>query len=116
LVINYNFNCAWDLQKKDRISHLLSERVLLILGIKIFKVISSLNFCEKEWFKEILSENTIVLSNDQLAVIHIIETSCIKMYELVLVKDILLSLLKPGAGQLHFDDLILELKNIIQNN
>ena len=116
LIVIYNFNCPWDSLKKERISHLLSERILLLTGISIFDKIGSINFCEKEWIKEKLSENSCLLSDDRLAALKVTEASHIKTYELVLEKDILLSMLTPGEGQSHFDNFILELKNAIQNS
>lgn len=99
-----------------RVSHLLSERILLLTGTKIFDKIGSINFCEKEWIEDKLSENSYLLSDDRLAALYINEASYIKTYELVLEKDILFSTITPGAGQSYFDNLILELKNVIQNN
>ena len=95
---------------------MLLERILLLTGIRIFEKIGSINFCEKELNEDKLSENSCLLSDDRLAALHITEASYIKTYELVLEKDILLSMLTPGVGQSHFDNLILELKNAIQNN
>jgi hypothetical protein len=116
LIVNYSFSCSWNSEKKGRISHLLSERILLLLGVKIFEKISSINFCEKEWIKDKLSENKCLLSDDRLVALHITEASHKKTYEIWLVNDILFAMLTPGEGQSHFDNLILELKNAIQNN
>lgn len=114
MIVNYNFNCCWNSQKKERITHLLSERILLITGIRIFEKISNISFYEREWIKEKLSENSYVVSGDRLAAVQIIEASCVRTYELVLEKDILLFMLSDGAGQSHFDNLVSEFKSIIQ--
>ena len=118
LIVNYDFNCSWNFKKKERISHLLSERILLLTGNRIFEKIGSIRFFskKKEWTEEKSSENCCLLSDDRLAALYITEDSSIKTYELVLEKDILLSMLTSGAGQSHFDNLILELTNTIQNN
>jgi hypothetical protein len=116
LIVSYNFNCYWNYPKKERISQLLSERILLLTGIRVFEKIGSINFCEKEWIEDKLSENSCLLSDDRLAVLNILEDLYKKTYELTLEKDILLSMLTPGVGQSHFDNLILELKNAIQSN
>jgi len=117
LIVNYDFNCSWNFKKKQRISHLLSERILLLTGNSIFEKIGSITFGEKkELIEDKLSGNCCLLSDDRLAALYITEDSSIKTYELVLEKDILLSMLTSGAGQSHFDNLILELTNPIQNN
>jgi hypothetical protein len=103
------------LQKKARIFHLLSERVILLVGIRILEKINNISFIEKEWIKGNLPENSYLLSDDKLAVLHIIKDSNIKTYELILEKDILLSMLTPGLGQSYFDNLMLEIKAAIQN-
>lgn len=116
MVISYNFNCSWNSQKQEHISHLLSERILLLTGNSIFEKIGVINFCEKELLEDKLSENSCLLSNNRIAVFNITVTSHSKKYDLLLEKDILLSMLSPGPGQSYFDNLILELKNAIQNN
>ena len=95
---------------------MLSERILLLTGNRIFEKIGSINFGDKEWLEDKLSGNCCLLSYDRLAALFITEDLYIKTYELVIEKDILLSMLTPGAGQSHFDNLILELKDAIQNN
>ena len=116
LNVDYNFNCSWDSQKKERISNLLSERILLLTGIRTFKKIDSITFCEKEWIKDQFSGNSYLLSNERAAALQISEASHKKIYKLVLEKDILFSMLMPGEGQSHFDNLIIKLKNAIQSN
>lgn len=116
MIVSYNFNCSWNIPKKERVSHLLLERILLLTGIRIFEEISSINFCEKEWIEEKLLENGFLQFDDKLAALHFTEASNKKTYNLVLEKDIILSMLTPGAGQSYFDNLILEIKNTIQNN
>lgn len=116
LVIYYSFNCPWDSPKKERISNLISERVLLLIGPKVFEKIISLRFCVKEWIEDNPSDNSYKLSDARLASLRITEDSSTETYELVFEKGILLSMLTPGAGQSYFDNLILELRNAIQNN
>lgn len=115
MFVNYNFNCHWDTSKKERISQLLCERTQLITGSRVFEEINSINFCEKEWFEDKLSENDFILSNDRLAIVKIIGVTQVKKYELVLEKDILLSMLTSGAGQSDFDNLIVKFEYSIQN-
>lgn len=116
LIVSYNFNCLWNSTKKERISHLLSERILLLTGIRIYEKVEGLNFCEKEWIQNQLPESISLLSDDRLAFLHISKVSYKITYELFLEKDILLSMLMPGAGQSYFDDMILKLIDVIQNN
>ncbi|HYE09414.1 MAG TPA: hypothetical protein VEF53_04485 [Patescibacteria group bacterium] len=116
VIVDYSFNCSWNSPKKERISNLISERVLLLAGPIIFGKIDSIRFYEKQWIEDNLSENSYILPDVRLAALHIAEGSCEETYELVLEKDILLSMLTPGAGQSHFDNLILEFRNAIQNN
>lgn len=116
MIVSYNFNCSWNSHKKERVSHLLLERVLLLVGNSILEKINSINFYEKEWLEDKFSEGSCLLSDDRLVVLNITESLYKKTYELALEKDILLSMLTPGAGQSHFDNLILELKSTIQNN
>jgi hypothetical protein len=116
LIVSYNFNCPWNIQKKERVSHLLMERILLLTGTREFQKISSISFNEKKWIEEKLLENGFLQLDDKLAAIQFAEVLNKKTYSLVLEKDILLSMLTPGAGQSYFDNLILEIKNSIQNN
>jgi hypothetical protein len=111
LIVCYNFNCSWNNEKRERVSRLLLERILLLTGSKTFTKISSINFCEKEWIEEKLVENGLFQFNKKLATIRFAETLNKKTYSLVLEKDILLSMLIPGAGQSYFDNLILEVKD-----
>jgi|GEM_PF-3099041 hypothetical protein len=116
LNVGYIFNCSWDSQKKERISNLISERILLLTGIRIFEKIDSITFCEKEWIKDQLSENSCSLSNERAVALQISEASYKKKYKLLFEKDILFSMLTPGEGQSYFDNLIIKLKNTIQEN
>ena len=114
LIVRYNFNCPWDSQKKERISQLLSERVLLITGKNIFEKIRNISFCEREWIEDKLPISECLLSGDRLAALSITRDSYIEAYEIIVEKDMLFSMLATGAGQSHFDDLIIKLKKIIQ--
>ena len=116
LIVSFDFDCSWNSLKKERILQLISERILILTGSRVFEKISNISFCEKEWFEDSLSDTYCLLSDDRGAALRITKSSDMKSYELMLEKDILLSMLSPGAGQSHFDNLILELKNIIQNN
>lgn len=116
MIIRFNFNCSWNSAKNKRISDLLTERILLLTGSEILEKIESVNFCEKKLIKEKLSENSCLLSDDRLAILQTTEVSNKKSYELLLEKDILLSMLMPGAGQSYFDNLILEFRKYISKN
>jgi hypothetical protein len=116
LIVSYNFNCSWDIHKKERISHLLLERIFLLAGSGLMEKIVSINFCDKDYIKEELTGNGLLLFDENYAALHFVESSNKKTYNLVLEKDILLSMLTPGAGQSFFDNLILDIKNAIQNN
>lgn len=114
MICNYNFNCAWDYRKKERISHLLSERVLLLVGICIHRKISNITFCERECIAKKALERNCIQFEDKFTILCITGTSNTKTYELVMDKEILFSMLLPGVGQSHFDNLILTLKNVVQ--
>lgn len=114
MVIDYSFNCSWDFDKKDRITSLILERVLLLCGHRVFDKIASLKFCEKTWIYDNLSINRHLLYRMTPVTYYINETGVTDIYEVVLDKCILLSMLNPGTGQSNFDNLILELRNTIE--
>jgi hypothetical protein len=111
-LIDYNFECLWDSKKKERISDLLSERVSLLIGNRIFQKIECLSFCKKEDIPS-RATNVYVLSNERCAIINTAKTTDAKVYRLILDKEVLFSMLKPGEGQAYFDNLILEMKEAI---
>lgn len=113
MVVSYDFNCHWDSQKKERISHLLSERVLLIMGEDIFEKIRTISFCERERIKGKLLTRRWLLVCNRLAGLSVARDSFISTYEIVIEKDVLFSILIPGSGQSCFDELIIKLKAII---
>lgn len=79
----------------------------------MFQKIVRINFCEKELIEKGLAENNLLLLDHEYAGFHIVEGSFAKTYELVLEKNILISMLTPGVGQSHFDNLILKFKEVI---
>ncbi len=82
----------------------------------MFQKIARVSFCEKEFIKKEVAENSFFLSDNEYTCLCIVEGSFIKTYNLVLEKRLLTSMLTPGAGQAYFDDMILEFKKGILLN
>lgn len=111
MVVLYNFDCPWNISKRDRISRLVLERTLLLTGTAIYEKIANINFCESNLIECKVSGLNYFLSFDRTAVLEITNNS----YELIFEKNILFSMLTPGSGQSRYDNLVLELTNVQQN-
>ncbi|WMT42285.1 hypothetical protein RE628_07750 [Paenibacillus sp. D2_2] len=92
------------------------ERISLLAGAELIDKIVRINLSDKERFREEITGGEFLLFDVNYAALYFVESSNIKKYSLVLDKNILLSMLKPGAGQSFFDNLILDIKNAIRNN
>src|SRR5690606_20338728 len=113
LIVSYSFNCIWNISKKERVSQLVLERILLLTGTGVLKKINNIDFCEKVWIEENLLECRLFQLGDKVAKVYSLEVLKTKTYSLIIDKEILLSMLIPGGGQSYFDNLILEIKDTL---
>ncbi len=104
MVVNIDFKCIWSPEKIERISQLIIERVLLLVGTRIFEKIKCISF-----YDEKVADNILYKDKSMLPYVFISSD----MYELTLKSSILLSMLIPGAGQSQFDNLIIKLRNFV---
>lgn len=109
MIVQLQCHCHWSPEKQDRIATLIAERVDLILGNSISPLVKGLIFVDKLQppFQSALS----LFQKSQKGIYT--DKRSDGTYRLVLGSEVLFSMVRPGAGQARFDELISSAKRAI---
>ena len=102
MIVQLQCRCHWSPEKQDRIAALIAERAELILGNSISPLVRDLIFVDK---LQPMSQLALSLFQKSHKGIYLDKRSD-STYRLVLGSETLFSMVKPGAGQARFDELI----------
>ena len=109
MIVQLQCYCHWPSEKQNRIATLIAERAELILGNSISPLVRDLIFVDN---LQPSFQSAVPLFQKSQKGICLAERSD-RTYRLVLGSETLFSMIKPGAGQTHFDELISSAKKAI---
>lgn len=109
MIVQLQCPCHWSSEKQDRIAALIAERTELLLGNSISPLVKDLVFVDNV---QLSFQSALTFSLPGRKDIRLDKRSD-NTYRLVLSSETLFSMVKPGAGQAHFDELISSAKKVI---
>ena len=109
MIVQLQCHCHWSPEKQTRIATLIAERAELILGNSISPLVRDLVFVDKLQPPSQLA--LLLFQKSQKGVF--LDKRSDNTYRLVLGSETLFSVVNPGAGQAHFDELIFFAKKAI---
>lgn len=104
MIVQLQCQCHWSPEKRDRIAILIAERADLILGNSISQLVRDLTFADEL--------PTLSLSQPSRKDIYLDKRSD-GTYGVALSSETLFSMVMPGSGQAHFDELMSSVKRQI---